>query len=163
MDAGETGDPTHSETRWLNTEELEAWVQLAMLMTHLPAGLDAQLTRDSGLTHFEYEVLSVLSDSPERSLRMSALATLAGGSQSRLSHVVGRLEKRGWVVRAPSTEDRRVTHAHLTDDGYAKVAAAAPGYVENVRRLVIDRLSPEQLRDVISIGRSLNTETRRLP
>lgn len=165
MDAGAAEDRagTVSDPRWLDSEELEAWVQLAMILTHVPAGLDAQLTRDANLTHFEYEVLSVLSDAPERSLRMSSLATLAGGSQSRLSHVVKRMEKRGWIDRVPCPDDRRVTYARLTDDGYAEVVSAAPGYVDNVRRLVIDRLSRRQLRELIGIGRSLNDAVQRLP
>lgn len=112
---------------------------------------------DSELTRF-----SALSDADDRRLRMSALAVLANGSLSRLSHVVKRLERRGWVDRSPCPGDRRSTFAHLTDAGYAKFVAAAPGYVENVRNLVVDKLSEEQLAQLIGIGRSLNESVPRI-
>lgn len=150
------------EPRWLDPEELEAWVQVAMLMMHLPGELDAQLLRDSNLTHFEYEVLSRLSEAEERRLRMSTLATLAGGSLSRLSHVVKRLEKRGWVQRIQCEDDRRATYAHLTPAGFEVVVQAAPGYVENVRRLVVDKLTREQLTQLIAIGERLNDTVDRI-
>jgi DNA-binding MarR family transcriptional regulator len=76
---------------------------------------------------------------------MSDLAAMASGSLSRLSHVVSRLEKRGWVRREPCPGDGRFVNAVLTDDGWAKVIATAPGHVEAVRRLVVDALSPQQL------------------
>nr|WP_235681304.1 MarR family transcriptional regulator [Tomitella gaofuii] len=158
----ETAGAGAGEPRWLDAEELEAWVQVAMLMMHLPGELDAQLLRDSHLTHFEYEVLSRLSEAQERSLRMSTLATLAGGSLSRLSHVVKRLQDRGWVERHPCPEDRRVTFACLTDAGYDVVVQAAPGYVENVRRLVVDKLTRAQLGELIGIGRRLNDTIERI-
>ena len=89
------------EPRWLDTEESQAWVALAGTLVRLPAALDAQLRRDAGISHFEYQVLALLSEAPDRTLRMSALATLAEGSLPRLSQVVARLEQRGWVRRTP--------------------------------------------------------------
>jgi DNA-binding MarR family transcriptional regulator len=83
---------------------------------------------------------------------MSALAALANGSLSRLSHVVSRLDKRGWVHRAPCESDGRLTYARLTDDGRAKVVAAAPGHVGTVRSLVIDALTENQLHQLAEIG-----------
>jgi DNA-binding MarR family transcriptional regulator len=90
-------------------------------------------------------VLSGLSEAPGRTLRMSDLAANASGSLSRLSHVVSRLEKRGWVRREPCPGDGRFVNAVLTDTGWDKIVATAPGHVEAVRRLVVDALSPEQL------------------
>src|SRR3954453_5718412 len=95
------------ETRWLEPAELQTWMTLAALMFKLPGALDVQLQRDSGLTHFEYLVLAGLSESPGRSRRMSDLAGFANGSLSRLSHVVKRLERRGFVVRRPAEDDGR--------------------------------------------------------
>lgn len=125
---------------------------LAALMFKLPGALDYQLQRDSGLTHFEYTVLAGLSESPERSLRMSNLAGFANGSLSRLSHVVKRLERRGFVERRPSEDDRRITVATITDAGFEQLVAAAPGHVATVRKYVIDALSPEQLQQLKVIG-----------
>ena len=117
----------------------------------IPGALDAQLQRDAGLSHFEYMVLSRLSEAPERTLRMSDLAVLANGSLSRLSHVVTRLERRGWARRAACPGDGRYTNAVLTGEGWDKVAATAPGHVAGVRQLVVDALTAEQvtqLRDI---------------
>lgn len=136
---------------WLTEAELAAWVRLGSVFIKLPAALDAQLQRDAGVSHFEYMVLSRLSEAPDRTLRMSDLAVLANGSLSRLSHVVTRLERRGWVRREPCPGDGRFTNAVLTDHGWAKVEATAPGHVAAVRELVIDALRPEQidqLRDI---------------
>jgi DNA-binding MarR family transcriptional regulator len=145
--------------RWLDEQEMDAWLQVAMLLSRLPHALDAQLLRDAQLTHFEYEVMSALSEAPQWTLRMSTLAELANGSLSRLSHVVKRLEQRKWVYRTPCPEDGRFTNAILTDSGWNKVVDTAPGYAENVRNLVIDPLSRAQLRQLAAIGRRINAGT----
>ncbi|WP_433019108.1 MarR family winged helix-turn-helix transcriptional regulator [Kribbella sp. CA-294648] len=122
------------------------------MLFKLPGVLDYQLQRDSGLTHFEYVVMAGLSESPDHTRRMSDLAGFANGSLSRLSHVVKRLEKRGFVIRRPDAEDGRITVAELTDAGYEQVVAAAPGHVAAVREYVIDALTPEQLGQLKAIG-----------
>lgn len=147
--------------RWLDAEELEAWLQMTRIFSRVPAELDARLLREDGLTHFEYEVLASLSEGPDRRLQMSVLAGLANGSLSRLSHVVRRLEGRGWVTRERCPDDRRATYAVLTDDGYAKVVAAAPGYVQHVRELMIDPLSRQQILKLAEIGRTINESVGR--
>jgi DNA-binding MarR family transcriptional regulator len=134
-----------SGTRWLDAEEQRAWRRLAAVAQLLPAAMDAQLQRDSGLTHFGYWVLAMLSEAPGRSMRMSELAARSTASASRLSHVVTKLECRGWVRRERATEDGRGNVAFLTDAGWQAVVAAAPGHVENVRQLVFDGLDREQL------------------
>jgi DNA-binding MarR family transcriptional regulator len=143
------------EPRWLDAEEGQAWRALASALVRLPAALDAQLHRDAGISHFEYQVLALLSEAPGRTLRMSALATLAEGSLPRLSQVVARLEQRGWVRRTPDPADGRYTLAILTDEGRAKVTDAAPGHVEEVRRLVIDPLTKAQARQLREISRRI--------
>jgi DNA-binding MarR family transcriptional regulator len=145
------GSGTDAEPPWLSDDERDAWIRLVGVFIKLPAALDAQLQRDAGISHFEYMVLSRLSEASDRTLRMSDLAVLANGSLSRLSHVVTRLERRGWVRRESCPGDGRYTNAVLTDDGMAKVEATAPGHVAAVRSLVIDALRPdqvEQLRDI---------------
>ena len=79
-------------------------------------------------------------------MRMSSLAEVANASLSHLSRIVSRLEDRGLVRREPDVTDGRFTNAILTDDGFQILVAAAPGHVAHVRSLVIDVLSPEQLR-----------------
>jgi DNA-binding MarR family transcriptional regulator len=144
-----------ADARWLTDSELAAWLALAEMVIKLPAALDSQLQRDAGISHFEYMVLAGLSEAPGRSLRMSDLAMFANGSLSRLSHVVKRLEQRGWVRREACPSDGRYTNALLTDEGYAKVVATAPGHVDRVRALVVDALTPEQLGQLRTIGEAV--------
>jgi DNA-binding MarR family transcriptional regulator len=140
------------EPRWLDADERAAWLRVVALVELLPGALDAQLRRDSALTHFEYFVLAMLSEADSRTLRMTALARLTNSTLPRLSHVVRRLEERGLVTRLPCPEDGRATNAHLTDAGWEVVVGAAPGHVEAVRRYVIDPLTPEQLSRLREIG-----------
>ena len=132
--------------RWLTEADLDSWLSVVRLISWLPWSIDQQLRRDSNLGMVEYQVMARLSQSPERTLRMSLLADLANASLSRLSHLVKRLEERGLVRREPDPADGRFTNAILTDLGFQTLAAAAPGHVAHVRSLVIDVLSPEQLR-----------------
>jgi DNA-binding MarR family transcriptional regulator len=143
------------EPRWLSPAELTAWMPLGGLLLKLPAALDTQMQRDSGLSHFEYLVLASLSEAPGRTRRMSALAALANGSLSRLSHVVKRLEAKGWITRTACAEDGRYTNAVLTDDGWAKVQASAPGHVEAVRTLILDALTTAELDQLGEMSRRI--------
>jgi DNA-binding MarR family transcriptional regulator len=144
-----------SDPRWLTDDEQRSWRPLVSVLLRLPAAIDAEFQRDAGITHFEYMVLSSLSEAPERSLRMSDLAGLSSGSLSRLSHVVSRLEKRGWVRRESCPGDGRFINAVLTDDGWDKVVATAPGHVEAVRKLVIEALTPEEFRALGEASQSI--------
>jgi DNA-binding MarR family transcriptional regulator len=132
-------------TRWLNEDELRAWLKLAGVMLKLAPTLDSQLQRDSDLTHFDYLCLAMLSEEQDRTLRMSGLAGRVNASLSRLSHVVSKLEKRGLVERSPCPDSRRVTLVSLTDEGWRHLVKAAPGHVETVRALVFDGLSAEDV------------------
>jgi len=143
------------DTPWLDGPQLRAWIRLVALLELLPSALDAQLRRDAGLNEFEYYVLAMLSEAPDRTLRMTELARQTNATLPRLSHVVSRLEGRGMVERFPCPDDRRATDARLTDAGWATVVEAAPGHVENVRRLVIDALTEEQVDQLAAIGDAL--------
>jgi DNA-binding MarR family transcriptional regulator len=143
------------ETRWLTDEERVAWVRLAAVLELLPGVLDTQLRRDADLSHFEYFVLAMLSEAPERTLRMTSLAARTNATLPRLSHVVRRLEHRGLVRRFPCPEDGRATNAQLTDTGWTTVVAAAPGHVANVRQQVIDALDGEQVRQLSEITEAI--------
>ena len=140
---------------WLDHEEEQAWITLVSLLTRLPAALDTQLRRDAGISHFEYQVMVCLSQSTDRMMRMSVLAMLVEGSLPRLSQVVSRLEKRGWLRRAPDPDDGRYTLAILTDDGLTKVTQTAPGHVGEVRRLVFGPLTRPQVRQLRQISRRI--------
>src|SRR5580692_11614531 len=134
-----------SRARWLSAEEQSAWRAFLVATQTLFAAVEGQLQRDSGIPHGYYEILVRLSESPGRALRMSQLAEASTSSKSRLSHAVSRLEERGWVERLDCPTDRRGQVAQLTDAGFTALAAAAPGHVEQVRRALIDVITPEQL------------------
>jgi DNA-binding MarR family transcriptional regulator len=133
------------DTPWLSRTQLYAWMQLTGAITQLPAVIDAQLRRDAGLNFFEYSILAGLSGAPHRAMKMATLAQMANGSQSRLSHAVSRLEKAGWVERRTCSEGSRSVEAVLTDTGSEKIVEAAPFHAREVRRMVIDPLSDEEL------------------
>ena len=139
-------------TASFSNDDLETWSALATVLEWLPAALDAQLIRDSDLTHFEYGILFALANAPERTLRMSVLAGYANSSLSRLSRATVRLEKRGWVQRRPDPADGRFTLATLSDAGNDAVDRATPGHVRTVNRLVLDRLTPTQTKQLREIS-----------
>ncbi|MDP9824580.1 MarR family winged helix-turn-helix transcriptional regulator [Kineosporia succinea] len=137
-----------SEPQWLSEEEQKAWRKFAAVFTLLPASLDAQLQHDAQLTHFAYFALAMLSEAPDRALRMSELAARSSSSPSRLSHTISRLENRGYVRRSRAAEDGRGQVASLTDEGMAAIVDFAPGHVDAVRRYVFDALSAEQVQQL---------------
>jgi DNA-binding MarR family transcriptional regulator len=134
-----------TEPHWLTDDERAAWLRFVAVLQLLPATLDAQLNRDEGLTHFEYFCLAMLSEAPNRTLRMTALATRTNATLPRLSRVIAGLESAGLVERVPCPGDRRATNAVLTEAGWTKIVQAAPGHVATVREFVIDALTPAQL------------------
>ncbi|RIJ49602.1 MarR family transcriptional regulator [Clavibacter lycopersici] len=146
---------TPADGQGLGPEQLEVWASLATLMQRLPAALDAQLQRDSGLTHFEHGVLYALDTAPDRTLRMSTLAGYASSTLSRLSRAATRLEGRGWMRRSVDPTDGRYTLAHLTGSGHELVASATPAHHALVGRLVFDALTERQARQLGEIGRRL--------
>ena len=145
------------DTQWLDDDERAAWLRLVAVVELLPGVLDAQLRASSGLTHFEYFVLAMLSEADGRTLRMTSLAMRTNATLPRLSHVVRRLEDRGLVERIPCPEDGRATNARLTAAGWDAVVAAAPGHVDTVRSHVLDPLTRRQVGQLSEIADALLT------
>ena len=144
-------------TNWLTDDEMRAWVRLAAVLELLPGVLDSQMRRDADLTQFEYYVLSMLSEAENRTLRMTTLAAKTNATLPRLSHVVRRLTDRGLVERFPCPTDGRATNVRLTESGWSKVEAAAPGHVATVREHVFDVLTPEQVDQLADITGAMLT------
>ncbi len=107
------------------------------------------------MSHFEFGVMAALSRQPGRSLQLKDLAVVANGSLSRLSHVISRLERRGWVRRTSGTKGR-ATHADLTDEGYSKLMATGPIHFQEVRRLVFDVLTPDEVKALRQVTGRIN-------
>lgn len=138
-------------TPWLNPQEQQAWRRLAAVLELLPGVLDSQLSRDESLTHFEYFSLAMLSEAPERTLRMTTLAGLTNATLPRLSNVMRRLAARGLIERRPGAEDKRATDVVLSDTGMAAVVKAAPGHLRTVRSAVFDPLNETQVEQLNAI------------
>ncbi len=129
--------------RWLSTEEQQVWRAYLHGSRLLEAVLDRDL-QSHGVQLSEYEIISMLSEAPDRRLRMSALADLVVQSRSRLTHTAARLEKRGWVRRESCLQDRRGVELVLTDLGRDAVEEMARIHIESVRRNIVDAMSSEQ-------------------
>ena len=112
----------------------------------LPMLLDRQLQRDEGISNFEYSVMARLSMTETHTMRLSDLAAQSSSTQPRLSKLMVRFEKQGWVTRCPDPGNGRYTLATLTDAGLRKVEDSAPAHVEQVRQLVFEPLSAAQQR-----------------
>ena len=135
----------HAEL-WLTPDQLASWLSVVRLITRLPWAIDTQLQRDADLSMMEYMAMAIVAGAPQRTMRMSDLAERISSSLSRLSHLIKRLESRGYVRREADAADGRFTNAILLPAGFSKLESAAPAHVAYVRQLVIDNLSPERLR-----------------
>ena len=144
-----------AEPRWLDCDEQQAWRAFLSATRLLFDELDRELQRDAGMPHTYYEILVQLSESPERTMRMSDLASRSLSSRSRLSHAVARLEEAGWVRRETCATDKRGQWAVLTDEGFAKLEEAAKGHVGAVRCHLFDQLTPEQVAHMRDISEAI--------
>ncbi|MEC5180404.1 MarR family winged helix-turn-helix transcriptional regulator [Arthrobacter sp. CG_A4] len=144
-----------TEPRWLNADERRAWLAQLSINTLLPAALDTHLHHARKLSLFDYNVLAMLSEAEGHYLAMSELAARTSASLSRLSHVVTKLQARGWVERRPHPGDARVTTAHLTGAGMETIEELAPAHVGAVRSLFLDALSEEDVADLARIGEKI--------
>lgn len=125
------------EPQWLTEDEQRAWRAYLRGSRLIEEALDKDL-QSHGVQLTEYEIISMLSESPGRRLRMSGLADLVVQSRSRLTHTATRLEKRGWVVRESCLDDKRGVELVLTERGWQAVQDMARVHVASVRRAVID-------------------------
>jgi DNA-binding MarR family transcriptional regulator len=144
-----------SETRWLDDDEQRTWRAFLAATRLLWAQLDRELQAEAAMPSSYYAILVLLSEAPDRALRMNDLAEATQSSPSRMSHAVGRLEKAGWVRRQSCAKDRRGWYAVLTDEGMATLEAAAPKHVVSVREHLFDQLSGEQLCQLRQISERL--------
>jgi DNA-binding MarR family transcriptional regulator len=143
------------DVRWLSAEEQRTWRAFLEAQRVLLEALHGQLQRDAGIPHTYYEILVRLSEADGRRLRMTELAEQTVQSKSALSHACARLEERGWIRRVECPSDRRGLLAELTDDGFAALAAMAPGHVTTVRESLFDALSPKQADQLRQISEAI--------
>ncbi|MET0133456.1 MAG: MarR family transcriptional regulator [Kibdelosporangium sp.] len=144
-----------TEVRWLGPREQLIWRGFLGATGSFMEHLDRQMQRDAGMPLAYFEILAVLSEMPDRSVRMSELAALCRSSRSRLSHAVSRLEEAGWVRRRACESDKRGAFAELTDAGFEVLAKAAPDHVDTVRQHLFDVLTDEQLDQLEKIAAAI--------
>jgi DNA-binding MarR family transcriptional regulator len=134
-----------NDVQWLNEHEERAWRSLQFMQMRLEGELARQLTADSGLSYPDYLVLVALTDRPDGRMRLFELGDALGWEKSRLSHHVARMADRELVTKEKCDSDRRGAFVVVTRRGRKEIEAAAPGHVKAVRRLFVDRLTPDQL------------------
>jgi DNA-binding MarR family transcriptional regulator len=132
-------------TRWLTEDEQQAWRGLVQMTAQLNARMNRQLQDDFGISLTDYEVLVVLSEAAEGRLRVFELASTLAWEQSRVSHQLARMKRRGLIGRQECPSDARGAFVVLTETGRAAIERAAPAHVETVRQLVFDGLGHDQL------------------
>jgi DNA-binding MarR family transcriptional regulator len=130
---------------WLTEREERAWRALQFMQLRLDGELARTLARQSRLSYPDYVVLVALTDRPDGRMRLFELARDLGWERSRASHHIARMTARGLVRKEPCATDRRGAEVVITARGRREIEAAAPGHVAAVRRLFVDRLTPEQL------------------
>lgn len=136
---------TYDDTPWLSEEQQQVWRDFLQLTGTLTEHLDRELRTEAGMPQSYYQVLAMLSEAPDRTLRMTDLATVAWSSLSRMSHAVTKLERLGWVERSPAPGDGRGQLVTLTDSGRRVLEDAAPSHVRSVRRILFEDLDPDLL------------------
>lgn len=136
-----TMDTPARQPRWLSQEDQAVWRNYLRATMEVREALERDLMDGHGLSLNEYEVMVVLSESPDHTARMSTLAGDLVNSRSRLTHTVSRMERRGLVARSSCADDGRGVNCRLTTAGYAVLQAAAPLHVESVRTHIFDRLT----------------------
>jgi DNA-binding MarR family transcriptional regulator len=129
---------------WLDDDEQRAWRTYLRMSSLLPAALNRQLQQGCGLTLPEYEVLVQLSETPGQRLRPYQICEALNWEQSRLSHQLTRMERRGLIARQECAADGRGAFIELTPAGADVIGSAAPRHVATVRGLVFDQLSESQ-------------------
>jgi DNA-binding MarR family transcriptional regulator len=132
-------------SRWLTEEEQRAWRGLLRMTSQLNARMNRQLLQDYGVSLADYDVLVVLSEAPEGRLRVFEVADALAWEQSRVSHQLARMQRRGLVTREDCASDARGAFAVLVEAGRAAIERAAPAHVETVRQLVFDGLTHDQV------------------
>lgn len=142
---------------WLTADQQQVWRSYLAMTAALESRIERDLQAAAGMPHAYYQVLAMLSEAPERSMRMTRLAELSQMSQSRLSHAMARLEEAGWVRREPAPDDRRGQIARLTDSGRARLTEVAPQHAETVRSIMFDGLTEQQLQAFGEICRVVTT------
>lgn len=143
------------DTEWLDDRESRAWRGLQFMNMQVDGELARRLASSSALSLQDYVVLVGLTDDPSGRIRLNRLGDSLAWEKSRLSHQITRMEKRGLVSKEKCAEDKRGSYVVITPKGRTEIEAAAPGHLEAVRELFIDRLTNQQLDTLAEIAETV--------
>lgn len=155
MNKPEPTPGTGTGTRWLTAQEQELWLELREFTNGLPRAIDRQLSHDSDVSGVEYAVLAAVSEAPPEGVRSGDLAAILQWDRSRVSHLLRRMEAKGFVGRCAASADGRGQEITLTESGWDKVRSAAPGHVTLVREAIFDPLSVAQQGELLAAIRNI--------
>jgi DNA-binding MarR family transcriptional regulator len=148
--------PTGASARpRMTSRELAVWRTLIDTTAELRTILGTQLLRETGLSPADYQVLLALSETAGRRLRSSQLAAAIDWERSRLSHHLGRMERRGLVRRDDCATDSRGAEVSLTDDGARMFRGATAPHLRAIKKHFADALTPQQFEALADILRAL--------
>ena len=147
--------------RWLSPPEQRAWRAYLRMQSGLAAALNRQLQSACGLSLSDFDVLVRLSEADHGRLRPFQLEHDLQWQQSRLSHQLTRMQRRGLITRKECHEDRRGSYVTLTDAGRVAITLAAPAHVDAVRQLVFNRLTPDEVAQLERFSTHVLTELDR--
>ncbi|MCG7206094.1 MarR family winged helix-turn-helix transcriptional regulator [Streptomyces arenae] len=140
-----------------STEELRIWRDFIETTEALRAELSARLQREASLSPGDYAVLLALREADGRRLRSSELADRVGWERSRLSHQIGRMERRGLIRREECRADSRGAEVVLTPAGAEAFRNATVPHLRAVHELFVSALTPEQLTAAQQLASALRT------
>ena len=123
--------------------EIRTWIRFVATNAAISRELEARLMGAHGLTLSDYDVLVQLARAPERKLRHIELAKAVVLTRSGVTRLVDGLEKDGLVMRSSCPSDRRGSFVALTDEGLARLRAAALTHLDGVRELFLEQLGQE--------------------
>lgn len=136
-------------------DQLSAWNGLHLATTVVRAALGSRLEAEVGLDLSEHEVLYRLVAAPGHRLRMAELTHLLMISKAGTTRVVDRLERRGLVRREQPPNNRRVSYAALTPDGWRTFERSREVFAASMRDHFVEHLSDSDIADLGRITRKL--------
>lgn len=144
------GPAESAEPRWLSAREQQLWLELREFSDGLSRATDRQLALDADLSGVEYAVLAAVSEAPPEGVRSGDLAAILSWDRSRVSHLLRRMETKGFLGRCAASGDGRGQEISLTPAGWDKIRSAAPGHVTMVRETIFDPLSVAQQEQLLA-------------
>ena len=149
--------PRAAVRRRMTSAELATWRALLDTTDELRRVLGAEL-QETNLSPADYHVLLALSEAHGKRMRSSQLARTIDWERSRLSHQLGRMERRSLIRRDDCAIDSRGAEVSLTAEGTRAFRRATAPHMRSIKRHFADALTPEQFAALAHILGSLQND-----